>query len=291
MLAQGNVKGTMSVFITGATGGIGSACVKQLAQMGVRVFAGVRDTKRGEQLRASTSSAVIPVQIDITDQASVQFAFEEVAKTVGNDGLAGLINNAGCMVQGPLELLTMEQIKQQFELNVFGQIAVTQAFLPLLRKNGGRVINIGAVTGKTSLPFFGALSASKHAMEAITDALRVELKPWNIHVAMIEPGAIETAIHEKAHDSSARSLKEVTSDRLALYREALTQFESVIAKQPLSPTEVVVNAIIHALTSPKPRTRYAVGKGARMIVALGRFPDKLRDNLLISNLGLRKTHG
>ncbi|WP_223069163.1 SDR family oxidoreductase [Paenibacillus caui] len=290
-MAERNTQGKPSVFITGATGGIGSDCVKQLVQAGYRVFAGVRDVQRGEQLKRSVSSDVIPIRIDITDADSVQSACQEVESHLDGKGLFGLINNAGCIVQGPLELLTMEQIRQQFELNVFGQIAVTQAFLPLLRTNGSaRVINIGAVTGKTALPFLGALSASKHAMEAITDALRIELGPWNIHVTMIEPGAIETAIHGKAQASSDLSLKQVPEGRLSLYRNAMLSMQSVIANQHLSPTGVVVNAVLDALKSSKPRTRYAVGKGARMIVTLSHFPDRLRDRLLIGNLGLGKTH-
>lgn len=277
-----------SIFITGANGGIGSDCVRRLAEMGYRVFAGVRDMERGKKLQETITGTVIPVEIDITDPSSVSSAAQKVAAALGKEGLSGLVNNAGCIVQGPLELLTLEEIKQQFDINVFGQVAVTQAFLPLLRRTSGRIVNVGAVTGKTAMPFIGALSASKHAMEAITDALRVELKPWNIHVAIIEPAAIQTRIFDKAGSASELSLQRIPADKRSLYDQAVAAVNSAFAKQPLSPTGVVVEAIVDALTSRKPRTRYAVGRGARLVVTLSHLPDRLRDRLLSGSLGLPK---
>ncbi|MEW9701704.1 SDR family oxidoreductase [Paenibacillus sp. SI8] len=282
------VKDRGSIFITGANGGIGSDCVRRFAKMGYTVFAGVRDMEQGNRLKETIAGSVVPIEIDITVPSSVMLAAQKVAAALGKEGLSGLVNNAGCIVQGPLELLTLEEIKQQFDINVFGQVAVTQAFLPLIRRKSGRIVNVGAVTGKTAMPFLGALSASKHAMEAITDALRMELKPWNIHVAIIEPTAIQTRIFDKANAASDLSLKQVPADKRGLYVQAVTAIHAAMAKQPISPTEVVVEAIIDALTSEKPRTRYAVGKGARMVVTLSHLPDKLRDRLLSSSLGLSK---
>lgn len=276
------------IFITGATGGIGSAIVKKLTELGYTVLAGVRSKEQGKRLKKEISPNIVPIEMDITISSSVEAASLEVGKFLGNNGIDGLINNAGCIIQGPMELLSLDEIKYQFDVNVFGQIAVTQALLPFIRKNSGRVINIGAVTGKTAMPFIGALSASKHAMEALTDALRVELKPWNIHVTMIQPAAIDTSIFEKANAASDRSLQQVPSEKLALYESALAAYHSTIAKQPVSPTDVVVKAVIEALSAKTPKTRYAVGRGARLVVTISHLPDRLRDRLLMSSLGLTK---
>lgn len=276
------------VFLTGATGGIGSAIAKKLTEQGYTVLASVRSKESGIRLKKEISQNIVPIEMDITVPSSVQAGAEEAGKFLGNNGIDGLINNAGCIIQGPLELLSLDEIKFQFDVNVFGQIAVTQALLPFLRKNSGRVINIGAVTGKTAMPFIGALSASKHAMEALTDALRVELKPWNIHVTMIEPAAIDTSIFEKANAAHDQSLQKVPSEKLSLYESALAAYQSTIAKQPVSPTVVVVKAVTDALTATKPKTRYAVGRGASLVVAISHLPDRLRDRLLMSSLGLSK---
>lgn len=286
-MAQNGKSG--AVFITGAAGGIGSEAVRRLAKMDYRVFAGVRDPAQGKQL-ANIGENVVPVPIDITDPESVQSAAKTVTAALGTRGLSGLVNNAGAIVQGPLELLSLEEIKQQFDINVFGQIAVTQAFLPLLRGQSGRIVNIGAVTGKTAMPFIGALSASKHALEAVTDALRVELKPWNIHVSIIEPAAIGTNIFNKSAAAAKLSLDQVPADKRRLYDRAIAAVNASFAKQPVSRAAVVVDAIVHALSSNRPRTRYAVGRGARLVVLLSRFPDRLVDRLLSSSLGLTKVN-
>ncbi|WP_141430787.1 SDR family oxidoreductase [Bacillus sp. 03113] len=286
-MTLGNSKG--AIFITGASGGIGSACVRKFTEMGYLVFAGVRNKEKGIQLKKAISTAVVPIEIDITIPSSVQAAAKEVEKFLGNEGIVGLINNAGYIVQGPLELLSPEEIKHQFDVNVFGQITVTQAFLPLLRKVSGRIINVGAVTGKTTIPFLGAISASKHAMESITDAFRVELKPWNIHVSLIEPAAIQTEIFQKSTVDFNHSLKQVPAEKRSLYEKALEAIHSSMANQNASPIHVVVEAIVHAMTATKPHTRYAVGRGAGMFVALRLLPDKLRDKLISSSLRLNKT--
>ena len=169
-----------SVVITGASTGIGEACALELDRGGFRVFAGVRSEVAGEKLKAQASSRLTPVMIDVTDAASIAAAAEAVGRTLGDAGLAGLVNNAGIAVAGPLEAVPIEALRQQFEVNVIGQVAVTQVFLPLLRKARGRVVNISSINGGLSLPYMGAYSASKFAMEAVTDALRVELRTWGI---------------------------------------------------------------------------------------------------------------
>jgi NAD(P)-dependent dehydrogenase (short-subunit alcohol dehydrogenase family) len=281
-LSKGNV------FITGSSGGIGSAAITKLVGAGYRVFAGVRNPEKIKRLAENLAPAVVPVKIDVTDPDSIAAAARYVGEAVKDDGLSGLVNNAGYILQGPLELLTMDEIKEQFDVNVFGQIRTVQTFLPLIRKAAGRIINIGAVTGKMAMPYIGVLSASKQAVEALTDALRVELRPWNIHVVLIEPAAMETAIFDKAKASSDAALQNVPQDKRALYDDALSLVNASTENQQMNPPEVVANAIYHALSANRPHPRYAVGKGARLAVTLGKLPDRLRDRLLIRALGLNK---
>src|SRR3972149_6942761 len=186
-----------AVVVTGASTGIGRACVQRLDTMGFRVFGGVRREVDGESLKSETSDRVTPILIDVTDSVSIASAAEVVAAAVGEAGLAGLVNNAGIPVPGPLEFLPLEDIRRQLEVNVIDQIAVTQAFLPLLRKGRGRIVNVGSIAGKFATPFLGPYTASKHAMEGLSDALRQELRPWGIHVALVEPGSIATPIWQK----------------------------------------------------------------------------------------------
>ena len=180
-----------SVVITGASTGIGAACALHLDQWGWRVFAGVRKQGDAEALRAQGSARLTPVSLDVTDTVSISTAASAVAGAVGAAGLAGLVNNAGIVVPGPIELLPLSDLRRQLEINVVGQVAVTQAFLPLIRAGRGRIVNMGSIAGRMATPFTGAYGASKFALEALTDALRLELQPWGISVSIIEPGAVD----------------------------------------------------------------------------------------------------
>ncbi|MEX0791398.1 MAG: SDR family NAD(P)-dependent oxidoreductase, partial [Actinomycetota bacterium] len=168
-----------AVVITGASTGIGRATAPRLAAIGFRVFAGVRKQADADSLKQE-APAVTPLILDVTDEHSIAEAATAVKAAVGANGLAGLVNNAGITVPGPLEFLPAEDLRRQFEVNVIGPIAVTQAFMPLLRAGKGRIVNVGSIGGRVSTPFLGAYSASKFAIEAISDALRVELRPWGI---------------------------------------------------------------------------------------------------------------
>src|SRR4028119_876827 len=159
-----------AVVVTGASTGIGRACALSLDAMGFRVFAGVRKSEDGESLRKASSSRLTPVFIDVTDEQSIATAAAEVSRVVGDAGLAGLVNNAGVAIPGPLEYLPLEELRRQLEINLVGQLAVTQAFLPLLRKAQGRIVNISSLAGKLTTPFNGAYSAAKHGIEAFSDA-------------------------------------------------------------------------------------------------------------------------
>ena len=187
-----------AVVITGASTGIGEACALHLDKLGFRVFAGIRKAVDGDSLRQRASERLVPVRLDVSDQMEIDEAARHIIQALGGHGLAGLINNAGIVVGGMLEFLPLEALRRQLEVNVVGQIAVTQALLPSLRKARGRIVNIGSVAGLISSPFTGAYSASKFALEALTDSLRMELRPWKIHVSLIEPGFIQTPILKKS---------------------------------------------------------------------------------------------
>lgn len=279
-----------AIVVTGSSTGIGEACALHLDSLGFNVFAGVRKETDGESLRSKASGRLTPVILDVTDQAIIDSAAKFVADR-SPEGLAGLVNNAGIVVAAPLEFLPLDDLRRQMEVNVIGQIAVTQAMLPQIRKARGRVVNIGSVSGLVSAPFTGAYAASKFAMEALTDALRIELRPWGIQVAIVEPGNISTPIWEKSRNAAddVRARIGPAADELygpeieAMYRYAAKQQGSGIA-----PVEVA-RAVEHALTSPKPRTRYLVGPDAKVQMRIARMlPDRIRDSLIVRELGAKR---
>ncbi|GCF07294.1 SDR family NAD(P)-dependent oxidoreductase [Dictyobacter arantiisoli] len=278
-----------AVLITGAAGGIGMAAVRRLDELGFRVFAGVRKSSDGERLQREISARITPVLFDITDDASIAQAAEIVTRAVGEVGLVGLVNNAGMIVEGPLELIPTDEIRKQFEVNVIGHIAVTQAFLPLLRKAKGHIVNISAPTGQVAMPYLGALSGSKAALEFVTDALRSELRPFGISVSIIEPGAMQTDIFKKSAASAQQFRQRLPGELLQLYAPALAAVAKALANQRLESPGVVVAAIVHSLTSRSPKTRYLAGRGTGMIAVLRLLPDHVRDGLLLRAFGLANT--
>jgi NAD(P)-dependent dehydrogenase (short-subunit alcohol dehydrogenase family) len=213
-----------------------------------------------------------------------------IIEMLGGGGLAGLINNAGIVVGGMLEFLPLDALRRQLEVNVVGQIAVTQAFLSSLRKARGRIVNISSVSGLISSPFTGAYSASKFALEALTDSLRMELRPWKMHVALVEPGFIQTPIASKSLAAAEELKSQLPAEAVQLYGSSLhavtTATERKAAKG--ASTDVVVKAVVHALTARRPRTRYVVGEHSAFQIALGRaLPDRWRDALIVRHLGLK----
>ena len=272
-----------AVVITGASTGIGAACARFLADQGFQVFAGVRDRQAGEVLASGRAARLIPIHLDVTEQGSIRAAVDQVTQELGDAGLAGLINNAGIAVGSPLEVIPIDLLRRQFEVNVFGQIAVTQAFLPLLRKGHGRIVNMGSIAGRTTIPLMGPYSASKFALEALTDALRLELQPWNMHVSVIEPGAIATPIWEKSI-KAATALEAVASSTVTIrYTEMVMRIKEAVGKaaERAIPPDAVVQAVLHALTAACPRTRYLVGTDAKIRAWMVKWlPDRLNDRLL-----------
>ncbi len=270
--------------MTGASSGIGEACALRLDQMGFLVFAGVRKDEDGEALRRKASPRLTPVLLDVTQASSIQSAAVTVSKAVGDQGLSGLVNNAGIAVGGPLEFMPIEELRRQLEVNVVGQVAVTQAFLPLLRQSQGRIVNIGSFSGVMALPFVGPYAASKFALEAVTDALRVELRPWGIQVSIIEAGEIDTPIWEKTVASADATLARLPPQGQAWYGAVISGLRNRLAQHGGLPPDRVAQLVVHALTAARPRTRYVIGRGAWFLVLLRFLPDRLRDWLITRQL-------
>jgi len=277
------------ILITGASTGIGAACAIGCAERGMTVFAGVRDLMAGDALQAKGGKAIIPVQLDVTDGKSITNAADVVARHIGQAGLSGLVNNAGIAIGSPLELIPLQQLRRQFEVNVVGQIAVTQAVLPLLRRARGRIVNMGSIAGRGTIPMMGPYSASKHALEALTDALRLELYPWGIEVSIIEPGAIATPIWDKSMQTSVDVESEMPADGRHLYEAAARSVRESVGQAAARaiPADAVVKAVLHALTAKRPNTRYLVGRDAKLRAVMLRWlPDRLQDWILKKALKL-----
>lgn len=282
---DGNYRG--SVLISGASSGIGLCCAIMLAEKGFQVWAGYRKEADGERLRF-LHQYIIPISLDVTCEQSVQNALHLVMRATDGRGLDGLVNNAGIVVGGPLEFLPIEALRRQWEVNVIGQVTLTQAFIPLLRQARGRIINMGSVAGLNALPFIGPYSASKYALEALTDSLRVELRPWGIQVAIIEPGVVATPIWEKSLQAAVSLESALPSGLMELYGKVLEILKAEIQKtaQRGFPPEHVAEAVLHALSSPNPRTRYQVGRDAKLRLLFRCLPDRLKDWLIIRKVGL-----
>ncbi len=277
------------VLVTGASTGIGAACALGCVERGMTVFAGVRNLQAGDALKAKAGAALIPLQLDVTDGHSIGQAADLVRRTVGEAGLGGLVNNAGIAIGSPLEVIPIAQLRKQLEVNVIGQIAVTQALLPLLRQARGRIVNMGSIAGRGTIPMMGPYSASKFALEALTDALRLELRPWHIEVSIIEPGAIATPIWEKSLKTSLDVEGAVTEEGKRLYGEAASRVREAVdqAAQRAIPTDAVVKAVLHALTAASPKTRYLVGTDAKIRAIMVKWlPDRVQDWLLRKALKL-----
>ena len=263
--------------VTGASSGIGEACALRLAELGYRVFAGVRNDEAAGRLRSRAPDLLTPLHLDVSDGGSVRAAAERVAAGTGGAGLDGLVNNAGIAVAAPLEFLPLDALREQLEINVVGQLAVTQALLPLLRTARGRIVNMGSISGRVALPFVGPYTASKFALEALTDSLRVELRPWGIHVAIVEPGVIATPIWKRSLAAFDAMLVRMPPQVVELYGPAMRVVRSRVSRLPGASTDGVVQAVVHALTARRPRARYLVGIDARARLMLNWMPWKLRD--------------
>jgi NAD(P)-dependent dehydrogenase (short-subunit alcohol dehydrogenase family) len=272
-----------AVLITGASGGIGVATTRALVEKGFRVYAASRSTT--SELDGLRN--VHQITLDVTDPASVTAAAAEIRRN-DDHGLLGVVNNAGIIVQGPLELIPEAELRRQFDVNVIGTLLVTQAFVPFLREGKGRLLNITAGTARAAGPFYGPISASKAAVASLSDALRLELAHWKIPVVVIEPGAMDTTIFAKGADAAAKASASVPPEQLALYKAQQDAVaKSMAGLKPSSPT-LVADAIVGALTSGKPKARYTVGADLRLLGLLSRLPLRTRDRLVSQVTGLSK---
>jgi NAD(P)-dependent dehydrogenase (short-subunit alcohol dehydrogenase family) len=273
-----------AVLVTGAGGGVGRATTQVLADHGFRVYAAVREQGSGDE---ELNPDVRTLRLDVTDPATIDAALAQV-RADGCTALHGIVNNAGIIVQGPLELVTPQDLRHQFDVNVFGAVAVTQTFLPLLRAGGGRLVNVTAATARVAGPFFGPISASKAALQSLSDAQRLELAHWGLPVVVIEPGFIDTGIFAKAEAATAKATAALSPAERALYEAQVHAVETALAKsKPASPT-IVADAVLKALTARKPKPRYTVGPDTRLLGLLARLPLRTRDRLLAGVMGLNK---
>jgi NAD(P)-dependent dehydrogenase (short-subunit alcohol dehydrogenase family) len=273
-----------NVVITGASSGIGAAAALALDGQGARVFAGVEHDSDGAAALSAASPRLRRVTLDVESDASIADAFAAIERELDGAGLDGVVNNAGVGFPGPLEALPRDDLRRLLEVNVIGQVAVTQAALPLLRRGGerpGRVVFVGSIGGILASQFAGAYHASKFALEAIADVWRQELDPEDLPVILIEPTTISTPIWDKAIDY-LDALNASGSPRLEPYRVRLRAFRETLrsADEHGKSPDLVAGTIVEALTTSSPDTRYVVGAGGKLATALRPLiPDRLADKL------------
>jgi len=280
------------VVVTGVSSGIGAGIARDLVAHGYKVFGSVRKKTDGCHLQEQLGDAFVPLQFDVTDRKAIMDAVQLVNDIVGGQGLAGLVNNAGVSVSGPLMHLPVDEVRWLFEVNVLGAISVTQAFLPLLGAREpathppGRIVNIGSVSGVVAVPFMGAYAGTKHALEAVTQAFRRELTVYGIEACVIEPGFIRTEMFEKemAQSPDVRFADTGFGAMWRAFHRSISEAEKTAAD-----VEVVAAAVRRALSSKKPKTRY----GLDPLCWLGRLlPDRQFDRLVFKAMGLDKAlHG
>ena len=251
-----------AVVVTGASSGIGEACARRLAGLGFAVYAGVRRADDGGRLQREVTG-VTPLMIDVTDTHSIADAAASVAAQTGGR-LAGLVNNAGVAVPAPIEHQPIEDFRHQLEVNLIGQVAVTQAFIPQLRAARGRIVNMSSIGGKVAVPLLGAYAASKFGLEGFSDTLRRELRPWGIHVAVVEPGTIATPIWDKGIASGDELEAGMSEQAKRDYGPLIATVRSASEQGARTglPPDAVAKDVAHALTARRPKTRYLVGREA-----------------------------
>lgn len=273
--------------VTGASSGIGRATALRLAERGYHVFATVRKEADADRLRPRSGDRLTPVLLDVTRPDLIRDVAEHLS--THTSGLDLLVNNAGTGIAVPLEVVGLETFRSQFEVNVEGQLAVTQAMLPLIREAHGTIVMIGSIGGRITLPFAGSLASAKHAIRALSDALRRELAPWDIRVVLIEPASIRTDAIDKLAEQSEATIAGFTPEQATLYGDRYRAMTSsaVRVEQGGSPPSIVADTIVKALKARRPRTRYLSGKHARILATLARTPPRVQDRLLAKLLHQR----
>lgn len=279
-----------AILITGASSGIGKATALALDQAGFCVYAGVRKDEQAIWLKQQASERLQPVILDVTQPEQILAVQQKLQQELKEQGLYGLINNAGVADFTPIEAVSIEQIKQIFEVNFFGAVRLTQALIPLLRQAKGRIINIGSVGAHTTIPFGFALCSSKHAIESFTTGLRIELAPWNIKVIGVDPSAIKTPASEKMLDQANKIIANLAPEHKKHYGAALISMAKSMHKSEMAglTPDQVGKKITEIMQAKNPKTHYAIGPHARMIVLMsGLLPDRWFDKLKLKLIGIK----
>ena len=272
-----------SVLITGASSGIGLALALHFERQGFEVFAGVRRPQDAQSLVAQSVGHLVPLILDVTRPDTIEAALARVqAHTQGR--LNALINNAGVAFSGPLETTPQADVEALFQVNVLGTFAVTRAFLPLIRQARGRIVNVSSISGLFAAPGLTAYSASKFAVEGLTESLRVELAPFGVRVASVAPGKIDTPIWSKALNTSAAINNAQPTQLQLLYRPLVAFYERYADEERGTPLNEVIAAVAHAVCDKAPRARYVIGRTAKARVWLNRLPVRLRDRLILGKI-------
>ncbi|MFM8877109.1 MAG: SDR family oxidoreductase [Anaerolineae bacterium] len=279
-----------SIVVTGVSTGIGKSIAEMLIQKRFHVFGSVRKQTDADRLRSDLGTGFTPLTFDITDEIAVHAAAKQVRDQLKGETLFGLVNNAGIAVAAPMLYLKPDDFRRQLEINVTGQLIVTQAFTPLLGAdrslNGkpGRIVNITSVSGKNGSPFLGAYAASKHALEGLSESMRRELMLYGIDVIIVAPGPIATPIWDKAEEVNAEEYRHTD------YYESGKKFQKYTIAKGRSglPPEAVSKAVFKALTSPNPRVRYAINPNPFMSWVMSLLPKRQLDAIMAKGLGFRK---
>jgi NAD(P)-dependent dehydrogenase (short-subunit alcohol dehydrogenase family) len=278
-----------SVIITGASTGIGKATALHLDRLGFRVFASVRKESDADALRAQASERLTPILLDVTDTESISRAKFEICRSVGDEGLWGIVNNAGIAFLSPLEFAPLDSLRRLFEVNVFGLLAVTQAFLPLVRQARGRVINVSSEAVLEVVPFHGPYSASKLAVDGFSDALRRELKPLGVQVSVVIAGSIDTPIWKKGAESSDQAMRRQPKEAGELYGKSYKRVYDYFMKMGragIAP-QAVAREITRALTAKHAKNYYLIGRDAHAFHLVRTLvPEALQDWMSFQVLGL-----
>ncbi|MFJ6695296.1 SDR family NAD(P)-dependent oxidoreductase [Streptomyces sp. NPDC091272] len=268
------------VVVSGASTGIGAATAHELAARGYHVLAGVRTDREADAARAA---GVEPVILDITVPEHIKGLAERISDDPGRRRLRALINNAGIEINAPVEVLPLDLWRQQFEVNLFGHIAVIQELLPHLRRSRGTIVNISSVGGVAALPIFGAYAGTKFALEAASDSLRREVKAQGVQVVVVQPGGVRTDMAAHSGDISLELADRMSPEHQRLYGDLIKSTvasNAAFLKRAL-PAEKAAARIAHVATTARPRTRYTLGTDAAFTVPLARLlPDRLMDRVL-----------
>lgn len=270
--------------LTGASTGIGAATAHELARRGFYVLAGVRRKQDADAIRAPH---IEPVVVDITDRSGIEALTVRVEEDPEGRRLRALVNNAGIQANMPVEAFAIDEWRRLFEVNLFGHVAVTQALLPALIRSKGRIINISSVGGKVAMPAYGPYAATKFGLEAISDSLRRELAPFDVGVVVIEPGAVQTKMLDRAIATADEMVSAMTAEQGSRYARLVqaVNAQAVSSIRSGLPADAAARVIARAVTARKPRTRYTVGRDAALITRLARFlPDRTMDRVIAAAL-------